>query len=352
MPSTGTRTSVSGVRDQPRPAPARRGRPTRAGRGDRESGAEGGAADAAPGRARSRRRHDSPLARRRRRRRLALRGKAGEAVTAHRRASSAGAGARLATTSEPNEPTSRARPAATASVATACGQHVRDGHREGDALVGRDDLAPPSRRDLAPPPRRRAGRDGGEQEDVASDPDAEHPPARARATCTLRTRMRKASVSMSKRAPSGCTVPVRRATRPSTASRTRATDARTTSAAVGAGWPVLSTAVRATRAATRTGEHRPRQGDAVGGREVTSRGPEEPGREQQDHGGRAGEAGDPAGDPETATGVSSSAASSTRHTEEPDERAGRDDTDAPRSTSPRRGLTQGRRRRRGSSRAI
>ena len=45
------------------------------------------------------------------------------------------------------------------------------------------------------------------------------------ATYTLRTRIRNASTSMSKRAPSGVTVPVRRATRPSTPSRTRPTAA-------------------------------------------------------------------------------------------------------------------------------
>ena len=74
-----------------------------------------------------------------------------------------------------------------------------------------------------------------------------------------------------------------------------------------------------------TGEHRSRQGDAVGRREVTSRGAEEPGGEQQDQGGRAGEAGDPAGDPETATGSQLQRGEQHRHTEEPDERAGRDD---------------------------
>ncbi len=51
---------------------------------------------------------------------------------------------------------------------------------------------------------------------------------------------------MSKRAPSGVTVPVRRATRPSTASRTRATVASATSVVTGVGRPNESAVSAAT----------------------------------------------------------------------------------------------------------
>ena len=54
-------------------------------------------------------------------------------------------GAAASTTSVPNETSSRPSPTATATAATGRGQHVRGGHRQGDALVGRDDLAPPPR---------------------------------------------------------------------------------------------------------------------------------------------------------------------------------------------------------------
>src|SRR4051794_10319678 len=52
--------------------------------------------------------------------------------------------------------------------------------------------------------------------------------ARVHATCTLSARMRNASTSMSKRAPRALVVPVRRASQPSTASRTSATVASVT----------------------------------------------------------------------------------------------------------------------------
>ena len=103
---------------------------------------------------------------------------------------------------------------------------------EHDALDRGDDLAPVARRRrLAQPGQQPAGRD----ERVARRADREHPRPAERATYTLSTRIRNASTSMSKRAPSGETVPVRRATQPSTASRTSATTASATSATTGAG---------------------------------------------------------------------------------------------------------------------
>jgi len=68
------------------------------------------------------------------------------------------------------------------------------------------------------------------------------------ATCTLSTRIRNASTSMSKRAPYGDEVRVRRATLPSTPSSTSATDATATKA----GPAVVRPATRATTIPTST----------------------------------------------------------------------------------------------------
>ena len=92
--------------------------------------------------------------------------------------------------------------------------------------------------------------------------------------------MRKASVSMSKRAPRGWTVPVRRATRPSTASRTRATEANATSRPVGSRAPAGSAMASADEGRDAAGQHRPRQGDAISREEVTARRADEPGAER------------------------------------------------------------------------
>src|SRR5919205_565108 len=62
--------------------------------------------------------------------------------------------------------------------------------------------------------------------------------------------MRKASVSPSKRAPSGVAVPVRRATCPSTVSRTSATEESATTAATGSGRSAESATRPATPAAS------------------------------------------------------------------------------------------------------
>ena len=91
---------------------------------------------------------------------------------------------------------------------------------------------PPCPSSAAAPPAAATGiSQRGHQEQVAGGADREHPQAVVAATWTLSTRIRNASTSMSKRAPSSDTVPVRRATGPSTASSTSATTATRTSAA-------------------------------------------------------------------------------------------------------------------------
>src|ERR1700684_3360651 len=92
----------------------------------------------------------------------------------------------------------------------------------------------------------------------------------------LSSRMRKASTSPSMRAPSGVAVPVRRATCPSTASRTSATVDRVTSAVVDTGRPNASATRPARLAAALAG------GDNQGGPRRTG-----------------GQPGDPAGQAET-----------------------------------------------------
>ena len=67
------------------------------------------------------------------------------------------------------------------------------------------------------------------------------------ATYTLRTRIKKASTSMSNRAPSGDAVPVRLATWPSTASRTSATAVMVTRSAAGSGVRTVSATSAATQ---------------------------------------------------------------------------------------------------------
>jgi hypothetical protein len=77
-------------------------------------------------------------------------------------------------------------------------------------------------------------------------PIASTQPPTARVAYQLSTRRRNASTSMSKRAPTAETVPVRRATLPSTASSASATEASATSAATGAGRLTDSTVRAAT----------------------------------------------------------------------------------------------------------
>jgi hypothetical protein len=71
-----------------------------------------------------------------------------------------------------------------------------------------------------------------------------HGPVSA-ATCMLRTSNRKASASMSNRAPSSLTVPVRRATRPSTKSSASAAEASATSATTAGSAVTIPSATRA-----------------------------------------------------------------------------------------------------------
>ena len=76
------------------------------------------------------------------------------------------------------------------------------------------------------------------------------------ATYALSTRIRNASTSRSKRAPNAETVPVRRATWPSTASSTSATVASTT---------IAGTPVRDGQRGDDAGEHAADGGHRVGG---------------------------------------------------------------------------------------
>ena len=129
-------------------------------------------------------------------------------------------------TSRPNDSASRA--SATARAPASTGRGSTSARRDGqhDALDRGDDLAPvPRRHRSAQPGQQPAGRD----EHVARQRRSRAPTAPSRrATYTLSTRIRNASTSMSKRAPSADAVPVRRATQPSTASRTSATAASAT----------------------------------------------------------------------------------------------------------------------------
>ena len=149
-------------------------------------------------------------------------------------------------TSRPNDSASSARATTRAAWVAVRRQDV--GRRDGqhDPLRRRDDLAPEARRQRRAHPRQRPP--GGEER-VACRADREHPHAPAeRATYTLRTRIRNASTSPSKRAPRLAVVRVRRATHPSTASSASATAASDTSSVTGTGSPNES----ATSAATPT----------------------------------------------------------------------------------------------------
>ncbi len=137
-------------------------------------------------------------------------------------------------TSRPNDSASRTRAATSAVPVTAGGSTSAAATVSTIPCVAADDLAPVARRQLLTHPRQ--PQPGGE-EHIARRPDREHPGAGVRATYTLRMRIRNASTSASKCAPSFPVVRVRRATHPSTPSSTSASAENDTSSVTGAGPP-------------------------------------------------------------------------------------------------------------------